>query len=49
MQDINQIKDHNDPGDQDNFVIDDERHDPSLSLFQRKYAHFDVADYIDEN
>ena len=48
MQDINLVKDKNSK-DQDNLVIEDERHYPSLSLFQKKYDHFDVNDYIDEN
>ena len=49
MQGFNLVKDQNEPGEKDNFVIDDERQDPSLSLFQKKYTHFDVNDYIDEN
>ena len=49
MQDFRHVKDSNNSNNKDNFVIDDERSDPSLSLFQRQYANFDVADYIDEN
>ena len=32
-----------------NSMIKEEKHDPSLALFQKDYSNFDVYNYITEN
>lgn len=44
MQDFNMIKNKNSSN-----LINEEKHDPSLALFQKDYSNFDVYNYITEN